>query len=228
VISAVDIKDLRFSYGTKSPEVISIPELQIPRGEKTFLSGSSGSGKTTLLSLLTGVLTTQAGEIQVLGQNLKSMNEGERDRFRGERIGYIFQSFNLLPFLTVTENISLACQLNPKRAHRLAGKSISEEALRLCERLDIHQFLKRSVRELSVGQQQRVAAARALLGSPELLIADEPTSALDHEHREDFIQLLFEEVKRTGANLLFVSHDKSLASLFDRSLSLESLNRVPR
>jgi putative ABC transport system ATP-binding protein len=206
--------------------VLDVPELRIERGERVFLFGPSGSGKTSLLGILAGVLAPRSGTVRVLGRDLSSMSAAERDRFRGEHLGYIFQMFNLIPYLTVLENITLPCRLNRNRRRRLGAITPEAAAERLAERLEISDLLAVGVTELSVGQQQRVAAARALIGAPELVIADEPTSSLDEDRRSRFLELLFEIGADSGSTLVFVSHDRTLLSHFDRSLSLPELNEV--
>ncbi len=218
---AVVLRDVRFRYRS-GPEILDIPELTIARGERIFLFGPSGSGKTTLLGLLAGVLTGYTGTVEVLGQDMAKLRGSARDAFRGAHIGYIFQLFNLIPYLTVAENITLPGRLHPAR-----GKQAGDVTA-VAKRLGIEHLLERSVTQLSVGQQQRVAAARALLGGPELLIADEPTSSLDFDHRERFLDLLFENCALSNSTLLFVSHDRSLAAKFDRQLSLLDFNRAHR
>jgi putative ABC transport system ATP-binding protein len=219
---AIHLQNVRFAY-TPSQSILSIDSLVLPTGLRTFLHGPSGSGKTTLLSLISGILTPQKGSVQVLGQELTQLSPGKRDTLRGASIGYIFQTFNLIPYLTVAENISIPCRLHPQRRARIAG-SLNDEVRRLAERLDLHAHLDAPVTRLSTGQQQRVAIARAVIGSPALIIADEPTSSLDTDRRDDFLQLLDEVLQ--GATLLFVSHDLSLAPHFDQTLSLKSLNQV--
>ncbi len=218
---AIALRDVRFSYRS-GPEILDIPELTIARGERVFLFGPSGSGKTTLLGILAGILTGFTGSVEVLGRDVSKMSGSERDAFRGTHLGYIFQLFNLIPYLTVEENITLPGRLHPARAKNIA------EARAVAKRLGIEHLLGRAVTQLSVGQQQRVAAARALLGAPELLIADEPTSSLDFDHRERFLELLFENCALSNSTLLFVSHDRSLATKFDRQLSLLDFNRAHR
>ena len=218
---AIALRDVHFSYRS-GPEILDIPELTVARGERVFLFGPSGSGKTTLLGLLAGILTGFTGSVEVLGRDIGKLSGSERDAFRGTHLGYIFQLFNLIPYLTVEENIILPGRLHPARA-----KSASEAHV-VAKRLGIEHLLGRAVTQLSVGQQQRVAAARALLGGPELLIADEPTSSLDYDHRERFLELLFENCALSSSTLLFVSHDRSLAGKFDRQLSLLDFNRAHR
>ena len=227
----IELSNLGFAWPGQD-ELLDIPAFHLQRGERVFLKGPSGSGKTTLLGLLGGVQKPQRGSIQVLGQELSRLSAGARDRFRVDHTGYIFQQFNLLPFLSVRENVELPCHFSSLRAQRARQRhgSVGQAAAALLAHLGLGQpgLLQRRADELSIGQQQRVAAARALIGQPELVIADEPTSALDADAREAFLQLLFGECREAGSSLLFVSHDQSLARLFDRSLSLAELNQATR
>ncbi|WP_300729683.1 ABC transporter ATP-binding protein [Pseudomonas sp.] len=225
----IELSDLRFSWPGQ-PVLLDIPAFRLEPGETLFLKGPSGSGKTTLLGLLGGVQMAEGGSVRLLGQELGQLGSGARDRFRVDHTGYIFQQFNLLPFLSVRENVELPCHFSTLRARRAAQRhgSVNNAARTLLAHLGLKDpaLLERRADSLSIGQQQRVAAARALIGQPELVIADEPTSALDADAREAFIQLLFAECREAGASLLFVSHDQSLAPLFDRNLSLSELNRA--
>ena len=223
--SAVALENVRFSYNGSRP-VVDIPALSISAGERVFLYGPSGSGKTTLLSLIAGVLAPQDGKVSVLDSDLTRLPSARRDAFRGSHIGYIFQLFNLIPYLGVFDNLALPCRLHEARRARLGSMDLHEAVRRLAGHLGIEPLLAESVLNLSVGQQQRVAAARALIGAPELVLADEPTSALDSDHRERFIELLFETSREAGSTLVFVSHDRSLMPLFDRTISLPELNRA--
>jgi putative ABC transport system ATP-binding protein len=221
----VEIANLNFCY--RPPKVVlKITELAIAKGEKIFLYGHSGSGKTTLLGILAGVLKANEGSVKILGQDLTLMSGPARDGLRGAHIGYIFQMFNLIPYLNVLENVTLPCRISQERQRRLNGRSREDEAKSLLERLGIGEIASDNVVDLSVGQQQRVAAARALLGAPELIIADEPTSSLDEDHREGFLQLLFDQCRDLGSTLIFVSHDRRMMPLFDRAISLTEINRV--
>ena len=225
--NAVELQGVEFAWPGK-PLLLAIAELRIAAGETVFLRGPSGSGKSTLLGLLGGVLTPQRGTVRVLGTELASLSASARDCFRGEHIGFIFQMFNLIPYLTVRENVMLPARFSAARSARLAGITVAAEAERLLAALGLGaaQLIDRPVTELSIGQQQRVAAARALLGRPELIVADEPTSALDHDAREAFLRLLLAECKSLRSTLVFVSHDSSLAPQFDRAIDLRALNRA--
>jgi putative ABC transport system ATP-binding protein len=227
----IELRQLSFAW-PRQPALLDIPEFRLEPGETLFLKGPSGSGKTTLLGLLGGVQKPNQGSIRVLGQELTELGQGGRDRFRVDHTGYIFQQFNLLPFLSVRENVELPCHFSKLRARRAAQRhgSVDQAAATLLAHLGLKDpaLMGRRADTLSIGQQQRVAAARALIGQPELVIADEPTSALDYDAREAFIRLLFAECREAGSSLLFVSHDQSLAPLFDRNRSLSELNRAAR
>ncbi|WP_419861654.1 ABC transporter ATP-binding protein [Candidatus Palauibacter sp.] len=222
---AIDLRRLRFRYGG-GPRVLDIPELTLERGARAFLFGPSGSGKTTLLGVLAGVLEAEEGEVRVLGEDLASLSGAQRDAFRAEHIGYVFQMFNLIPYLSVLDNIALPARMTAGRRARLDGTGVRETAAQLADHLHIGDLLKKPVTELSVGQQQRVAACRALIGSPELIVADEPTSSLDFDRREAFLELLFQECERAGATLVFVSHDRTLEGMFSRTISLPDVNKA--
>lgn len=224
---AVEIADLTFAYKAGKP-VLDIASLVIRRGRRVFLYGPSGSGKTTLLGILAGVLPVQGGSVRVLEKELGRLTSAGRDEFRAVHIGYIFQMFNLIPYLSVMENITLPCRLNAERRARAerTGESLADATRRVAGHLEIESLLESPVTELSVGQQQRVAAARALIGAPELVIADEPTSALDTDRRERFLELLFDSCAQAGSTLVFVSHDRTLQPMFDEAVSLPDVNRV--
>lgn len=192
--------------------------MQISGGERVFVAGSSGSGKTTLLGLLAGTHIASEGIVRVYGREYKEMRASQRDRFRADHIGYVFQQFNLISYLTVYENIALAVKMSKQRMHNLKG-SLKDEIDQIAEKLQISELLSKKADEISVGQAQRVACARAVLGTPEILLADEPTSALDADNRYRFLDLLFAGLS-SSTTLIFVSHDRSLESHFDRSIEL--------
>jgi putative ABC transport system ATP-binding protein len=222
-VPAVLLEDVSFAYGG-GPVVLRVASLRGERFEKVFVHGASGSGKTTLLGLLAGVLRADTGAVRILGTDVSTQSSGRRDAFRAAHIGYIFQQFNLIPYLTVLENVVLPCRLSGVRRARLGDAAPDEAAAALAEALHIGGLLHEDVTRLSVGQQQRVAAARALIGAPELIIADEPTSSLDADRRAVFLDLLFESCAAAGATLIFVSHDRQLERGFDRALSLGDIN----
>jgi putative ABC transport system ATP-binding protein len=228
----VRLTGVRFRWRPGGPDILALDALSVARGERLFIEGPSGSGKSTLLGLLAGVTVPQAGSVQVLGRTLSAYSGPGRDHFRAHHIGYIFQQFNLIPYLGVIDNVVLPCRFSALRRQRALARSpgLRAEARRLLGHLDLAEpaLLRQPVTSLSVGQQQRVAAARALMGAPELIIADEPTSSLDADRRRAFVQLLFDECAATGATLIFVSHDASLEPLFDRTLRLAEANLAAR
>ncbi|MCY9845723.1 ABC transporter ATP-binding protein [Vibrio caribbeanicus] len=222
----VSLDNVIFTWpGNESP-TIDIPSLTIKRGEHLFIKGPSGCGKSTLLGLLTGINSATSGNVSILGQELSKLTATRRDKFRADNIGYIFQQFNLLPYLSVIENVTLPCRFSSLRRQQ-SENDLNQQAKELLSRLHISpHLLGRPVVELSIGQQQRVAAARALIGRPQVIIADEPTSSLDHDNRTAFIEVLLEQVNQVGSTLLFVSHDPTLETLFDRTINLKEVNKV--
>ena len=224
----LDLKDVCFSWKNSGRELLNLPELLVEQHDHVFLQGPSGSGKSTLLALVGGILVSESGTLKVLGTEIKSLSSSARDAFRVDHIGFIFQLFNLLPYLSIEENVMLPLSFSKMRAKRAGRTKIDQvnEAHRLLKSLALGEQLaeKSPVTELSVGQQQRVAAARALIGNPELIIADEPTSALDADLRHSFLELLFGECKKAGSTLLFVSHDSSLSEHFKRKISMDEIN----
>lgn len=225
-MSAIEILDLKFSYSGLTDLVLDIPKLSVPSGQKIFLYGPSGCGKSTLLEIMSGILTADSGILKILNTDLSQVSATFKDQFRSDHIGYIFQSFNLLPYLSVKENILLPLSFSKKRSLKVTNPEY--ETIQICEKLGISDLLTRPTHQLSIGQQQRVAAARALIGSPEILLADEPTSALDFDHRERFLELLFEFTESKKITLVFVSHDHSLQTKFDRTISLREINKASK
>lgn len=226
--AAIHIADLIF--GWKAGETtLDIASFKVGAGERVFLRGPSGGGKSTLLSLIGGVASPRSGTLNVLGQDMAALGPAGRDALRGGRMGVVFQLFNLVPYLSVIDNVVLPCRFSAGRRKRVtdAGVTPHQEASRILQRLGLGQALsERRASDLSVGQQQRVAVARALIGGPDLILADEPTSALDADARQAFIDLLLEECATRQSSLLFVSHDMTLASRFDRTVDLAAINRA--
>lgn len=225
----LQVRDLVFRWRADQPPCLEIAQFSLAVGERLFLHGPSGSGKSSLLSLIGGVSLAEQGRLEVLGQDIRRLSSRDRDRFRAEHLGYIFQLFNLIPYLSALDNILLPCRFSPRRRAQIrnAGRTPLEDAQRLARHLDLApQWLSRPALELSVGQQQRVAAARALIGRPQLVIADEPTSALDADRQRAFLDLLLNECGESGAAVLFVSHDIRLAERFDRVQELGAINRA--
>ncbi|WP_294373061.1 ABC transporter ATP-binding protein [Pseudacidovorax sp.] len=219
----LEARSLRFGWPGAAAPCIDIDHLAVAADEPVFLYGPSGCGKSTLLSLLAGVLLADAGDVRLLGQDWSRLGGSARDRRRVDHVGYIFQQFNLLPYLSVMDNVLLPLRFSPRR--RAEGSRAQAEALLARMGLDATLW-SRSALQLSVGQQQRVAAARALVGRPELVIADEPTSALDEERREAFLDTLLAACQEAGSALVLVSHDPRIAQRFARQLHLPSLNKA--
>ena len=226
--AAVRFDAVAFSWRGRAPFHLAVPDLAVARGEKLLLLGESGSGKSTLLSLICGVITPDRGRLTGCDVELGSLRGVRRDRFRAETIGVIFQMFNLLPYATPLDNILLPLRFARARRRRVARPK--EEALRLAAALALPAGLvtDAAAADLSVGQQQRVAVARALIGAPPLIVADEPTSALDASTQSAFLDVLFRQVDEAGATLLMVSHDQRLASRFDRAVDMASIAKVSR
>lgn len=228
VTAAVLLRDVRFAW-RRGRFTLTVPHLAVASGERVLLVGPSGVGKSTLLGLIGGVLPASDGAVQVLGQDLAALSARARDRFRGEHAGIVFQQFNLLPYASVLDNVLLPLRFAPQRRARAGGwQQAAAEARRLLSALELDPSLERAgAATLSVGQQQRVAAARALIGSPEILLADEPTSALDQDSQRGFLELVFAEAARAGTTVLVVSHAPALAQHFDRVLDLRQVRGVP-
>lgn len=221
----VELKELRFFWPEQNVPTLDIDYLSVSRGEHVFISGESGSGKTTLLNLLCGIHQAHSGVINILNQDMNKLSKQQRDSFRGDHLGVIFQQFNLLPFLSVAENIQLPLGFSKIRQKK--SRDIQSETQRLLSALDLPAaIIDKKVTQLSVGQQQRVAACRALLGAPEVIIADEPTSALDRKNSDNFLQLLFKEADAHDSTIIFVSHDEHTATHFSHVVPLAQINKA--
>ena len=222
---AITIQNVQYSYPSHpNRPVLNIPSWSVAEGEKTFLYGPSGCGKSTLLSALSGLIKT-TGILTVLGQSLTEMSTNQRDEFRAQNIGFVFQQFNLISYLNAIDNIKLAGSFG----HRHRGDTIDQEIKSLLANLNIARAeWGEPANNLSIGQQQRIAIARALINKPQLLIADEPTSSLDHFNRDAFMTLLMNIVDEHKMTLLLVSHDMSLSNHFNRVVSLNEINLAGR
>ena len=228
-LAVIEVHDLRFAWPGAVGDCVAIDRLSVARGSTLFLYGPSGGGKSTLLGLLAGVLLPREGSVSLMGTAWPQLSGARRDAFRADHVGYIFQQFNLLPYLSVRDNVLLPCRFSALRRERAAqgGRSPDQQAQHLLEQVGLSQDLwARPASQLSVGQQQRVAAARALIGRPEVVIADEPTSALDAALRNSFMDLLLGVCNEAGSTLVFVSHDERLSSRFDATLSLADINHA--
>jgi putative ABC transport system ATP-binding protein len=222
----LDLSGVHFRWPGRASFALSVPRFSVGSGETVLLLGGSGSGKSTLLSLICGTILADAGAVTVSGTKLTDLSGAQRDRFRAENIGMIFQQFNLLPFGSVLDNILLPLRFAPARRARVA--SGEAEARSLCTALGLPDVLPAKAATLSVGQQQRVAVARAMIGRPPIIIADEPTSALDELSQSGFLDLLFEQAQAHGTTLLMVSHDPRLAARFDRVVQMDDITATER
>jgi len=218
----IHLENVRFAW-KKGEKLIEVPELKISKGEKVMLRGESGCGKTTLLSLITGIQTVDSGLLTLDGVELKKLKAPHRDKFRGDYMGYIFQQFNLIPWLSIEKNIIASVTFSSAKKDREGG-DLHKRIESLMEELGLGALKGKTVRELSLGQQQRVALARAMVGHPPLIIADEPTSSLDEMNRVSFMDLLIDECKKEGTTLLVVSHDSHINDHFDRIVDFHQIN----
>ena len=227
--NVVELDDILFNWPGQTVATLEMTHFALARRDQVFLSGPSGSGKSTLLALIGGIVLPQRGRVRLLGQDMRSLSASARDRFRVDHIGFIFQQFNLIPYLSMLDNVLLPCQFSTYRRQRALaqGQTLRAAAASLLESLDLAPALwDRPATQLSIGQQQRVAAARALIGRPEIIVADEPTSALDADRQQGFLDLVQRECEQADASLLFVSHDQRLAQRFTHRLALDQINRA--
>ncbi|MCR2745427.1 ABC transporter ATP-binding protein [Limnobacter parvus] len=210
--AVLQCENLAFKYAKTGFE-LRVPQFHVDVGDTVFLEGDSGSGKSTLLNLMAGVLLPQKGHVSLMGKNLSELSASQCDALRVDHVGFLFQQFNLLSYLSVLENVTLPCKFSKRRKSHalLSANTVEQVAIQLLESLGMGSYLKQPVSTLSVGQQQRVAAARALIGKPDLIIADEPTSALDAGHQQQFLKLLLDQAAQQNTAVLLVSHDPRLA-----------------
>lgn len=223
----IRFQDVLFSYPDTSrhadtAEVLNIPNWEVDSGAQVFIHGPSGCGKSTLLNLLSGMLLPTKGKLEIFGQSLNDLSARKRDRFRATQIGYIFQQYNLVPYLSPVDNIQLA-------AHLAGSKVDIDEIITLLQQLNISGAEHhRPVRHLSVGQQQRIAIARALINKPGLILADEPTSSLDDNNAEAFLSLLLDVASDKTLTTIFVSHDLRLSHHFSSVISMDQISTRER
>ncbi|MEH6739799.1 MAG: ABC transporter ATP-binding protein [Sulfitobacter sp.] len=225
--SILSLTGVRYRWPGRASFGLDIPDFRLAQSESVLLLGESGSGKSTLLSLICGTIIADDGVVMVADTDIASLTAGNRDRFRAEHIGLIFQQFNLLPYASVLDNILLPLRFAPLRSARVL--SPRDTARTLCLDLGLPEdAISAQAGTLSVGQQQRVAAARALIGAPPLIVADEPTSALDAATQATFLNLLFAQARASCSTLLMVSHDARLEPHFDRVVQMSDVTQTTR
>ena len=222
-MALLDIRQLKKRYRTPENQVhtvLDVPAFQMEEEQQVALCGESGTGKTTFLHLIAGILSADEGEILLDGTNLRKLSEAKRDRMRANRIGYIFQTFNLLQGYTCLENVMLGMSFGPGVDREYASQ--------LLVRVGMQDRMQHYPRQLSTGQQQRVAVARALANRPKLVLADEPTGNLDTHRATEALQLIREACQENKAALLLVSHDRHILDAFENCQDLATLNKATR
>lgn len=227
--AVLTLRQLIYAWSGNTGAALDIEHLDIHAGTRTFLYGPSGCGKSTLLGLMAGVLLPSSGNISLLGHDWRALKAARRDQYRADHVGYIFQQFNLVPYLSALQNVLAPCFFSRQRRQAAVAEMGSPEqcAHALLEKMGLSAGeIQKPARFLSVGQQQRVAAARALIGQPALIIADEPTSALDDDNCARFMQSLLDAASQAQSAVIFVSHNQALSQYFDHSLYLPDLNRA--
>ena len=219
MLAVADLKKSFLSPEGQTVAIVDVPRFELAAGEQLALRGESGSGKTTFLHLIAGILAADAGTVTLDGVAMTALSEPKRDRLRAEKLGYIFQTFNLLQGFTVLENVVLGMSFGPRGADR-------KHAREMLERVGLGHRLNHYPRQLSTGQQQRVAVARALANRPKLVLADEPTGNLDRKNGRESLALIREVAREQGAALLLVSHDEEVLAAFERRQDFTAINRA--
>jgi putative ABC transport system ATP-binding protein len=221
---AISLKDMNYRYKNAPANYagLSIAQWNVDITERVFLHGNSGTGKTTLLNLLCGILIPTSGNVSLFDNNISRLSNSQRDLFRAKNIGVVSQKFNLIPYLSVLKNIQLAAYFVKN-----SRPEVNNDVKTLLNALQLpNNIIHRPVNQLSAGQQQRIAIARALINNPRLLLVDEPTSALDTSAKNAFMDLLMQMCDNTKMTLVFVSHDASLSHHFDSNLDITSLSKT--
>ena len=220
----ISIKNLKYKIGQNINFSLNIKNFKLNKSDSILIYGESGLGKSTFLNLLSGTISPQKGTIDILGTNISNTSSSIKDKIRGDHFGIVFQTFNLLPYVSVKNNILLGKAYSSIKQ----SKSNNDEIKELMDKLSLNyeDLINRKAYELSIGQQQRVAVARALIGKPEIILADEPTSALDKSNQKEFINLLFKSIDENEQGLIMVSHDHKLSNKFKKVKNITEICEI--
>ena len=220
----ISIKNLKYKIGQNINFSLNIKNFKLNKSDSILIYGESGLGKSTFLNLLSGTISPQKGNIDILGTNISNISSSIKDKIRGDHFGIVFQTFNLLPYVSVKNNILLGKAYSSIKQ----SKSNNDEIKELMDKLSLNyeDLINRKAYELSIGQQQRVAVARALIGKPEIILADEPTSALDKSNQKEFINLLFKSIDENEQGLIMVSHEHKLSNKFKKVKNITEICEI--
>jgi len=220
----ISIKNLKYKIGQNINFSLNIKNFKLNKSDSILIYGESGLGKSTFLNLLSGTISPQKGTIDILGTNISNTSSNIKDKIRGDHFGIVFQTFNLLPYVSVKNNILLGKAYSSIKQ----SKSNNDEIKELMDKLSLNyeDLINRKAYELSIGQQQRVAVARALIGKPEIILADEPTSALDKSNQKEFINLLFKSIDENEQGLIMVSHEHKLSNKFKKVKNITDICEI--
>ena len=220
----ISIKNLKYKIGQNINFSLNIKNFKLNKSDSILIYGESGLGKSTFLNLLSGTISPQKGTIDILGTNISNTSSSIKDKIRGDHFGIVFQTFNLLPYVSVKNNILLGKAYSSIKQ----SKSNNDEIKELMDKLSLNyeDLINRKAYELSIGQQQRVAVARALIGKPEIILADEPTSALDKSNQKEFINLLFKSIDENEQGLIMVSHEHKLSNKFKKVKNITDICEI--
>lgn len=222
----LSITNLSMSYwdGTADIEVLNIKKLTVENGKRVVFTGTSGCGKTTLFNIIAGLVVPQKGNVSINDVDITQLGEAERDFFRAQNIGYVFQDFNLFPNLTVIQNVMLPISF----LHKYSVKQMKKSAEDMLEKVGMSNKAAQKAKSLSGGEKQRVAIARSLVNNPKIILADEPTGNLDYRNGVKIIELLRSAASNTGATLLVITHNTNQLELFDQVLKIEDINELSK